>query len=223
MRSLIAIAVMFSVLTVGAGPVLAGASYDLDTKALYAQAIVEVEITVPPKAAGGDAAIRRARKRRVLRTIFRAPDFDSRTKMPPYFPFSLFSRCWGRMEGETKIRVLAFYPEETVAGLEEDAGAYSSLNSDYDRVVEAIATVAEWRRTPRREGSARSHLAIIAKTSNPYLRYIGAHFAKEYDRSSDPSIEAIIRGAPPSVSYPVAECDRPGPRRDVSRTSGHLK
>jgi hypothetical protein len=200
---------MLAVIAAGHAPALAGASYDLDTKALHAQAIVEVEISVLPKSSGWEASNRRAKDRKVLRTIFKTPDFDSPKRIPPYFPFSLSSRCWAGIKAEKRIRVLAFYPEETVAGLEEDAGAYTSLNADYDGVVEAIATVAEWRRASKTENSARSHLAIVMKTPNPYLRFIGAHFAKEYDDSSDPGIDAIIKGAPPSVSYPVAECDRP--------------
>jgi hypothetical protein len=199
-------------LVIGKSRALAGPSYDLDTKALYAQAIIEAEIVVVPKSAGWKAANLRAKDRTIVRALFRAPEYESPAKTPPYFPFSTSSRCWARIEKEKKIRVLAFYPDETVFGLEEDGGAYSSLNSDYDRLVEAIATVSEWRRAPRREATTRKHLAAVSETSNPYLRFIGAHFLKEFDRSSDPKVDAIIKATLPAVIYPVADCDRLGKR-----------
>jgi hypothetical protein len=200
--------VALALLVAERSPATAGPSYDLDTKVLHAQAIVEVEITVLPKRFGWEASNRRAREGKVLRTIFKARDTASPLKTPVYFPFSNFSRCWAQLEEETQLRALAFYPRDTMAGLEEDGGAYSSLNGDYDELVEAILTISRWRSSNVRGDSEHTHLGIVSKTSNPYLRFLGARFLKEYEHSSEASVERILASTPTAISYPKAECDR---------------
>lgn len=186
---------------------VAGPSYEIDRKVLGAGVIAEVEITVLPKTLGWQASADKAKDGKVLRVLYQDPGAQTSVKKLLRFPFSNLSRCWAELSTETRIRTLVFLPEESVSGLEEDDAAYTSLNADYPRVVEAVATVSRWRSEKARDGVDRTKLKVISETSNPFLRYVGARYLKNTSPSAAiPLAETILSHQPASVTDPEAEC-----------------
>lgn len=185
----------------------AGPSYDIDQKVLGAGVIAEVEITVLPKTHGWQASADTAKSGKVLRVLYQDAGAQTSAKKLLRFPFSNLSRCWADLSTETRIRTLVFLPEESVHGLEEDDAAYTSLNTDYAQVVEAVATVSHWRLEKPRDGVDTRKLKVISETSNPFLRYVGARFLKNTSPSAAiPLADKILSHQPVSVTDPEAEC-----------------
>ncbi len=196
-------AFMFSFRSADAGP-----SYEIDQKILGAQVIAEVEISVLPMSLGWKASVASAKKGKVIRIIFREGGEKPTDEKLLLFPFSNGAPCWKSLSGETSIRTLVFLPQDTVAGVEEDLGAYTSLNADYSLVIEAATTVSRWRSEPRRDEVDQNKVKIVSTTSNPYLQYVGAQFLKQSTQENIPSMVQILTRLAPKVGYPAAECGR---------------
>jgi hypothetical protein len=127
------------------------------------------------------------------------------------------SRCWKRIPTEQR-RTLVFVPQETVAGLEEDGAAYTSLNANYSHLLAAIITVSKWRSQPPEVVVDETKLKIVTTTSNPYFRFVGARFLKETTQTAIPGVEKILTQAPRKVTYPEAKCAQRTGRLHDSRS-----
>jgi hypothetical protein len=201
-----------STVLVGSTPAGAGASFDLGEKALRAQTIAEIEITAIPKTLGWTAANKKAHQGKVIRVVFSSTDVSPASAKLLRFPFSTLSRCWQRIEKEQPLRLLVFFPEDTVSGLEEDDGAYSSLNADYGQLAEAITTVSAWRRERPDLAGDPAKVRLVSQTSNPYLRYLGARFIHENAHDPPKTIERALANTPSRITDPEADCAKRGGR-----------
>lgn len=104
--------------------------------------------------------------------------------------------------------------------MEEDGGAYTSLNAEYPRLLEAIVTVSKWRSQPGQEEVDEAKLKVVSTTSNRYLRYLGARFLKEATRNAIPTVEKILAHPTAGVAFPEAECAHRDNSRRTRRAFG---
>lgn len=206
-----------STVLVWSTPAGAGASFDLGEKALRAQTIAEIEITAIPKTLGWTAANERAHRGKIIRVVFSSTDVSPAPAKLLRFPFSLLSRCWQRIEKEQALRLLVFLPEDTVSGIEADDGAYSSLNADYGQLAEAITTVSAWRRESPDLAGEPAKVRLVSRTSNPYLRYLGARFIHENAHDPPKTIERALATTPSRIAAPEADCAKRGGPGQPSR------
>lgn len=187
----------------GPEPGFSGPAYPLDAKALGADLVVELEMPFPSRSLGWRAAVRAARAGRVVRTIYRREGAPMPASAIPRFPFSMASRCWPRKPPVAVIRVLVFLAGgRELAGVETDAGGYSSLNPRYRELVEAVAVASSWT-VDSRPDEPRDGPAQALGNPNPYLRFLAARFRAR----SDPDTAATLQSAPTeSSAWPEAGC-----------------
>jgi hypothetical protein len=185
-----------------AGHVDAGPMFSLPRKALEADVIVELE---QPPAADPRQPRPPARVARVLLGDVkkaRAPDIRR-----PKIALNVASACYPPDEATKPRRSLEF----TSNGLEHRMGAYTSLNPDYDQIVEAVVNVAYWRQQAATQKDWTHEVDAVTRSTNRYFRYLGALFLTKQAPGAAARLEPLTH-ADKDVDLPKLPCFRnPGP------------
>jgi hypothetical protein len=207
MRRRVLVAWMF--LPAAAVVALAGEWLSLEQKLGGADAVLEVRLPLgqpiperwpsqkydPKGWAFPEELIQRAQaSAEVLRVLAPAEGEAPATLPAPLPVFSAASPCWWKAHERGAVRSLLFLRDtgagrwQPVFGVEHDAGLYSDLNPDYERLASAIATAAAWPEERMRavapEALWQAQRRALADEGDPYLARLAWAFLGERDSAA---------------------------------------
>jgi hypothetical protein len=109
------------------------------------------------------------------------------------------------------MRALVFFNQYGFGldGVESSNGGLTSLNPNYPLLVEAISAVSAWRSRASASQTWKQEIDIVTRSTNPYLKYLGARFLVSRAPDAARAIEPLSRAPRYDVYSPAAPCQRP--------------